>query len=160
MKTGNLLYFRGIYALNKGTTENPIKEFELVNTDILKSCGLFTKILRIEKDNGFHDRSRYFEHWVYFRNDTNWKRCKKSGLAKTQFPLIFEGNLSRPVVLNQKTTKGKNLETPQHFIITQSINSWNTLVVDIFPNFYPVQRTVLKAILKEHNYLLRIKKGA
>lgn len=160
MQTGNIKYFRGIYALNKGTANNPIKEFELINNDILKSCGLFTKIVRTEIDNGFHDRSRFFEHWLMLRDKTNWKKCKKSGLAKTQFSFVFEGNLARPVILEQKNNKGKDFETPQHFIIAQSINSWNTLVLDIFPNFYPVQKNVQTAILKEHNYLLRIKKGA
>lgn len=160
MQTGNLRYFRGIYALKKGTEENPIKEFELINTDILKDCKLFTKVLRIENDNGFHDRSRYFEYWLFLRNETNWKRCYKSGLAKTQNDFVFEGNLARPVRLEQKTAKGKDFENPQHFIIAQSINSWNTFVLDIFPNFYPVQRKLQTAILNEHTYLLRMKKGA
>lgn len=160
MQTGNKRYFRGIYALKKGTADNPIKEFELINTDILKDCDLFTEILRIEKDNGYHDRSRFFDYWIFLRNDTNWKRCYKSGLANTQLPFVFEGNLAHPVILEQKNHKGKNFENPQHFIIAQSLNSWNTLVLDIFPNFYPVQKRLQTAILKEHNYLLRIKKGA
>src|SRR5690554_3517360 len=149
MKTGNLTFYRGIYSFEKGTPNDPIKEFELVNKEIIKDCDLFTKIIRIEKDNGFHDRSRFFEHWIYFRNDTNWKRCKKSGLAKTQLPFVFEGNISRPVILKQKTKKGKDFETPQHFIVIHSIESWKTLVVDIFPNFYPVQKGILRLILKE-----------
>lgn len=160
MQTGNLRYFRGIYALKKGTEKNPIKEFELINTDILKDCKLFTNVLRIENDNGFHDRSRFFKYWLFLRNETNWKRCKKSGLANTQLPFVFEGNLARPVRLEQKTAKGKDFETPQHFVVAQSMNNWNTLVLDIFPNFYPVQKRLQTAILNEHNYLLRIKKGA
>lgn len=160
MNTGNLRYYRGIYALKKGTSTTSIKEFELINTDILNDCKLFTKILRIENDNGFHDRSRFFEYWIYLRNDTNWKRCKKSGLANTQFPFVFEGNLAQFVRLEQKNHKGKDFENPQHFIVAQSINSWNTFVLDIFPNFYPVQKRLQTAILQEHKYLLRIKKGA
>lgn len=160
MQTGNLRYFRGIYALRKSTQGNPIKEFELITTEVLKDCKLFTNIVRIEKDNGYHDRSRDFDYWLFLRNETNWKRCYKSGLAKTQKDFVFEGNLSRPVILEQKTAKGKDFENPQHFVIAQSINSWNTLVLDIFPNFYPVQRKLQTAILNEHTYLLRMKKGA
>lgn len=99
MQTGKRRYFRGIYTLKKGTVENPIKEFKLINTGILKDCKLFTNILRIENDNGFHDRSRFFEYWLYLRNDTNWKRCKKSGLANTHFPFVYEGNLTQFVRL-------------------------------------------------------------
>ena len=115
----------------------------------------------MELDNGFHDRSRDFEYWLYFRNDTNWKRCKKTGLAKTDFNNLFEGNISIVLKLQEKTSKGTDFETEKHLVIVQSENIYNSLTIDVFKDFYIRSKVVLKHFIKEHHYLYSItKKGA
>ena len=146
MKTGNLKYIREIYKLD---SVSPDKKYRTYKTNEPKD--LFTNIVRVEKDNGYHDRSRFFEHWLYFRNDTNWKRCIKTGLAKTAKRLVYEGNISELVKLETKNPKGKDWENPKHFVIVQFAN--NNIVVDIFKNFYPRSKTLIRHIINEHNLL-------
>ncbi|GAA4940509.1 hypothetical protein GCM10023314_11680 [Algibacter agarivorans] len=148
--TGNLKYERAIYGR---TSTNDAKTMSYYKKEISsKSNGfeLCTDIVRIEKDNGFHDTSRFFENYLYFRNDTNWLRCSKTGLSFTQFSKVFEGNISQIVELNTKTAKGKDFETPQHWVIAQLLNDNKILVVDIFRDFYPVSKELQKAIIQEH----------
>src|SRR5690606_25641316 len=111
---------------------------------------LFTEIIRLEQDNGFHDRSRDFDYWIYFRDETNWQRCARTGLAKTMFNTLFEGNISRELNLSLKTNKDKNYETHQHLVIIQSNDLYKSLTVDIFKDLYIRKREVLRHFIKDH----------
>lgn len=149
MKTGNLEYQRNFYEL---ISENDkFKEYQIKFNANLTKESLFTEIIRIEKDNGFHLRSKDFEYWLYFRNDTNWKRCNKTGLAFTNKKFVFEGNISQKVILAGKTANGKDWETPKHFIILQFSEDCKTIILDIFKNFYPHNTGLINRIIKEHN---------
>lgn len=160
VKTGNKKYFRALYGFDKKNDLNTTFDYRLINTIEPEGRELLTNIVRIEKDNGFHERSRFFEHWLYFRDATNWKRCTKSGLAFTEHYSVFEGNISEPIYLTAKTPKGRDYENPKHFLICQSLDNWRALVIDLFKDFYPAKKEVLGAIIKEHQYFEPIKKGA
>ncbi|WP_203229473.1 hypothetical protein [Aureibaculum marinum] len=146
MKTGNLKYTRKIYKLDSVSIGNKYRTYKTN-----KPNNLFTNIIRIEKDNGYHDRSRFFEHWLYFRNDTNWKRCTKTGLAKTVKPNVYEGNISELIKLKTKNHKGKDWENEKHFLIVQFSIDFKTIVVDIFQNFYPRSKILIEHLINEHN---------
>ena len=153
MRTGNKEYSRAIYVLdssfnNTATTREYIlakNNSDLVD-DILKDR------IRIQKDNGFHDRSRYFDYWLYFRNDSNWCRCFKTGLAKTSLNYVFEGNVPEPVVLNTKTAKGKDWENPKHFILLQLSENSDNVIIDLFKDFYPFKKALIELIIKDHKF--------
>jgi hypothetical protein len=155
MRTGNKEYSRAIYVLdssfnNTATTREYIlakNNSDLVD-DILKDR------IRIQKDNGFHDRSRYFDYWLYFRNDSNWCRCFKTGLAKTSLNYVFEGNVSEPVVLNTKTDKGKDWENPKHFILLQLSENSDNVIIDLFKDFYPFKKALIELIIKDHKFYI------
>ncbi len=149
MKTANIKFSRGIYTYSSINKDETVRDYKLLKTD-LEQNKIFTEIIRIEKDNGFHDRSRKFEHYLYLRNCTNWKRCSKTGLAFTQINNVFEGNISRVVELQNKNKKGKDFETPQHFTIVQFLENKNIIVLDIFENFYPHPKELLNKFIAEH----------
>lgn len=157
MKTGGVHFTRGIYEFTSSNPDNTTLNYNLKNRNKVLKQHLFTDILRLEKDNGFHDRSRKFDYWLYLRDDTNWKRCKKTGLAVTAFNNILEGNISRELELTQKTKKGKNLETPQHLVIAQFRDLNQYVILDIFNNFYISNPGVLNAFIMDH---IKINKGA
>jgi hypothetical protein len=155
MKTGKLEFHRGIYVLNKRNSSNNVWHFDLVNRDLLNICNLFTDIIKIEKDNGFHDRSRSFENWLYLRTTKNWNTGIKTGLAKTNLNNIYEGNISMRLDLKTLSPKGKQLENPQHFVIAQTFNDFKMVSLDLFPDFYPVFKRTRTAFLNEHKYLYK-----
>lgn len=151
METGNVKFNRGIYFRN---IINPVSNFftyELEKSPQVENK-FITPIVRIEKDNGFHDRSRFFEYWLYFRNDKNWKRCNKTGLAQTNFKNLFEGNISRVLNLSTKNIKGKNFETEQHLILLYQLNGFEKIIIDVFENFYIHDKGLLKVFINEHFY--------
>ncbi|MCK7589275.1 hypothetical protein M0G43_01680 [Subsaxibacter sp. CAU 1640] len=150
MKTAEIEFLRAIYSKTSSKVNDTIIEYNLLANDEVIDEPLFTPIVRLELDNGFHDRSRYFDYWLYFRNDTNWKRCARTGLAKTDFNYILEGNISRELNLSTKTAKGKNFETPQHLVIVQSADIHSYLIVDIFKDFYIRKKQILKHFIKDH----------
>lgn len=150
METAGVSFDRAIYKLSsvneKGTTINySISLFNEVVNDYL-----FTDVVRIQLDNGYHDRSRYFDYWLYFRNTSNWKKCRKTGLAKTGITNVLEGNISRPLNLSIKDKKGNNLETPQHLVILQKNDKFDTIIIDIFKDFYLPDKTKLSYFIKDH----------
>lgn len=150
MKTGNKIFERCIYKLDSINKDKTIRDYILQNNIKLFNNSLFTERVRIELDNGYHDRSRYYKHWLYLRNATNWKRCSKTGLAITPVKNVFEGNISEPIELTTKTRKGKDWENAKHFIILQSVNNFEYIVIDIFKNFYPHKQNFLKVFVSEH----------
>jgi|TARA_B110000037_G_scaffold216891_1_gene276842 hypothetical protein len=150
MKTGNIEYVRAVYYLKSSNIDKTLIDFELLDHKRLDE--FFTKKIRIEKDNGYHDRSRFFNYWLLFRNDTNWKRCLKTGLVKTSREFVFEGNISEELFLVGKTSKGKNWENPKHFLIVQFSKDCQTLVVDLFKDFYPHKKELIEIIIDEHQY--------
>ncbi|MBG7612102.1 hypothetical protein IU405_07555 [Polaribacter sp. BAL334] len=153
MKTGNKEYIRAIYVLDS-SIELTDKKREYILAE--KNNNLVNEVLKnrikIEKDNGFHDRSREFEYWLYFRNDTNWSRCYKTGLAKTSLNYIFEGNVSEPIILKNKTAKGKDHENPKHFVLLQFSKNGNEVIIDLFMDFYPFKKALIELIIKEHQF--------
>lgn len=149
-KTANLKFERAIYGVTSVNSDKTVRHYKKEIACASKGFGLHTDIVKVEKDNGFHATSRYYENYLYFRNDTNWKRCAKTGLALTPVKNVFEGNISQIVELDAKTTKGKDFETPQHWIIAQLLNDGKILVIDIFKGFYPVSKELQKAIVLEH----------
>lgn len=151
MQTGGINFNRAIYTLKESKDNGRILDFKI--DDFTQSYNsLFTSNIRLELDNGYHDRSREFDYYLYFRNDTNWLRCKKTGLAFTGIENIYEGNISKEVTLITKNHKGRNFETAQHFVIAQFLNNLNNIVVDIFENFYPNKTILLKHFVKEHQF--------
>lgn len=153
MKTGNLEYKRNFYVLVNENKEGTIKDYKIIFNPILDDKSLFTEIVRIEKDNDFHDRSRFFDYWIYFRNDTNWKRCSKTGLAITNKKFVVEGNISETVKLTTKNHKGKDFENPKHLVLVQFSDDLKTIVVDIFKDFYPRDKKLIELIIKEHYFV-------
>jgi hypothetical protein len=155
MKTGNKEFIRAIYVLDTSSNNTDKKSEYIIDK---KNSSLVDKILKerikIEKDNGFHERSRYFEYWLYFRNDTNWCRCLKTGLAKTSINYVFEGNISEPIILKNKNLKGKDHENPKHFILLQFSENYETVIIDLFKDFYPFKKALIELIIKEHTFHL------
>jgi len=153
MRTGNKGYLRAIYVLDASTNITETKrEYVLAENNNNLVDEVLMKRINIEKDNGFHDRSRDFDYWLYFRNDTNWCRCFKTGLAKTSIKYVFEGNVSEPIVLKTKNTKGKDWENPKHFILLQFSENSEKVIVDLFKDFYPFKRVLIELIIKEHSF--------
>lgn len=155
MKTGNLEYTRNFYELVNVNNDVTILDYVIkLNTNLSKNS-LFTEKIRIEKDNGYHDRSREFEYWLFFRDDTNWKRCTNTGLALTnkKESFVFEGNIPETVILKTKTSKGKDWKNPKHFVIFQFSEDCRTVVIDIFKNFYPHKKELINHIINEHSFV-------
>lgn len=150
METGNIPFERAVYLQTSINETKTVIDYSLQCKDKAINEPLFTEIIRLEEDNGFHDTSRDFDYWLYFRNDTNWKRCARTGLAKTNINTILEGNISMEINLSTKTSKGKNFETPQHLIIVQSNDLLNSLTVDIFKDFYIGKKGTLKYFINDH----------
>lgn len=150
METGNIVFNRAVYLQTSINEPQRIINYNIKEGSKLEKDTLFTEVIRLEFDNGYHDRSRYFDYWLYFRNDTNWKRCLHTGLANTKIKNVLEGNISRCINLSVKTDKGKNFETPQHLIIAQSNNLKSYLIIDIFKDFYIPKKTVLNHFINEH----------
>lgn len=151
LHTGNLEYKRAIYNLTNTNSLNTIFDFTLKDLN-LKNDSIFTDIIRIEKDNGFHERSREFENWLYFRDTTNWKRCKRTGLAITEKQSIFYGDITQEVILKTKTTKGKDYETPEHLILVQIDKDFKNVVIDVFKYFHTYKQPLIELIIKEHKF--------
>ncbi|WP_417199253.1 hypothetical protein [Bizionia sp.] len=151
METGNIEFKRAIYLHNANNLNKTTIDYKLENSLEFINEPLFTEIIRLEQDNGFHDRSRDFDYWLYFRDETNWQRCARTGLAKTKHCNLFEGNISRELNLTTTTSKGKNFETPHHLVIVQSNDLQISLTVDIFKDFYITKKEILKYFIKDHN---------
>lgn len=150
METGNVKFERGIYYRYSVNEHEVIFNYQLKSKSTIFKNSLLTEIVRIEKDNGFHDRSREFDYWLYFRNDTNWKRCFRTGLAKTSLIEFFEGNISKELNLQMKNSKGKNLETPQHLVIIKQNDNFENISIDVFKDFYIHDKRLLKIFIDEH----------
>ena len=159
MKTGNKEYIRRVYKLDQHYKSNDrIKEYIFLENQNILRDNILKERIRIEKDNGFHDRSRFFEYWLYIRNDSNWKRCSKTGLAKTKKKYVFEGNVSEFINLNTKNEKGKDWENPKHFVLVQFSDDTKNVVIDLFKNFYPVSQNLINLFIKEHEFYYKKEK--
>jgi hypothetical protein len=160
MDTLNLEYTRAIYKLEHQNEEGTLKDYQILKIEGSGSH-FFTKMIRIEKDYGFHRRSRYFDNWLYLRNDTNWRRCTKSGLAFTGHLNIFEGNIPSYVELPERENSWRKIENPEHFLIAQVSQDLQYVVLDIFEGFYPHKRELIQYILSAHDFYFKAyKKGA
>ena len=151
LNTGNLEYKRAIYNLNNINSLSTVYDYTLEDLN-LNNDDLFTDIIRIEKDNGFHDTSRDFENWFYFRDATNWKRCKRTGLALTSKKNVFYGDVTKEIILKTKTAKGKDWETPEHFILIQIDKDFKKVIVDVFKYFHTYKKSLIALIIKEHQF--------
>lgn len=151
MKTANINFTRGIYHLSK-MLENEDKYYLLENKNILTENSIHTKKIKLEKRNFFNSKTLEFDYFLKLRTDTNWVRCKKTGLAKTSIKNVFQGNMSIVLELSQKKENGKPFENPKHFIIAQLLNDNKTLILDIFKDFFPVYPDTRKCFIQEHNF--------
>jgi hypothetical protein len=151
LNTGNLEYKRAVYNLTNQNTVNTVFDFTLEDLNSTNDF-IFTDIIRLEKDNGFHDRSRDFENWLYFRDATNWKRCKRTGLALTVKENVFYGDITQEIILKTKTRKGKDWETPEHFILVQIDKDFKKVVIDVFKYFHTYKKSLIELIVKEHQF--------
>jgi hypothetical protein len=158
MKVQEVVCNRASYLIDNINADKTTYTYKIINADIIDREPLFTQYIRIEKDNGFHERSRYFDYWLYFRNDTNWKRCSKTGLVQKSITGLCEGNISRTGFIRAKNEKGKEYETPQHLVIVQAPNKDQEVTVDIYNNFYIPSKSILNVFLKERYGIT--KKGA
>ena len=153
MKTGNLEYSRKFYTLFSECQNGLIKDYQIKFSSKLDDKSIFTEIVRIEKDNGYHEKSKDFDYWFYLRNDTNWKRCSKTGLAITNKKFVVEGNISQSIKLTTKNHKGKDFENPKHLVLLQFSVDLKTIVVDIFKDFYPRDHKLIELIIKDHYFV-------
>jgi hypothetical protein len=155
MRRGNKDYLRAIYILDTSyyNTSNA-KKYILAEKNNYLIDKILKERIKIEKDNGFQNSSRQFDCWLYFRNDTNWSRCFKTGLGKTSLKYLFEGNVSEPIILNTKNIKGKNCENPKHFILLQFSKNSETVIIDLFKDFYPFKKALIELIVKEHKFYM------
>jgi hypothetical protein len=147
METGGIQFERGVYELTSSNDNKTTFDYHLIDTNPINGDSLLTEIIRIELDNGYHDRSRSFSHWLFFRADT-WKKSPKTGLAKTPIERLYEGNIPRELTLDTKNKKGKNYQTEQHLIIAHGFN--DGFIVDVFKNSYIRRNNVLNIFIKEH----------
>jgi len=154
LSTGNLEYNRAVYnCINKNSLDTV---FDFTLEDLNTSNDLiFTDIIRVEKDNGYHDRSRDFKNWLYFRDTTNWKRCKRTGLALTKKGSVFYGDITQEVILKTKTPKGRDWETPEHFILVQVDKDFKKVVIDVFKYFHTYKKSLIDLIINEHQFYLK-----
>jgi hypothetical protein len=151
--TGNLGFKRSVYSLTNVNALNTVYDYTLEDLDTNKDY-LFTDIVRIEKDLGYHKLSRHYDNLLYFRNDTNWKRCKRTGLATTTSADVFYGDLTQEVILKTKNAKGKEWETPEHLILVQIDKDFKKVVVDIFKHFHTYKKELIALIIKEHKFYI------
>tara|TARA_R110001606_G_scaffold374090_1_gene531745 strand:- start:530 stop:1009 length:480 start_codon:yes stop_codon:yes gene_type:complete len=154
LNTGNLEYKRAIYNFTNKNSLDTVFDFTLEDLNS-SNDNLFTDIIRIEKDNGFHDTSRDFENWLYFRDTTNWKRCKRTGLALTTKENVFYGDITQEVILKTKTPKGKDWETAEHLILVQIDKDFKKVVIDVFKYFHTYKKPLIALIIKEHQFYLK-----
>ncbi len=160
METLNLKYTRAIYKLEYQNEEGTIKDFQMCKNEGSKGH-LFTNMIRIEKDYGFHRRSRYFDNWLYLRNESNWRRCTKSGLAFTGYLNIYEGNIPSFIKLPVSEGSWRKIENPEHFLIAQISQDLHYVALDIFEGFYPHKRELIQYILSAHEFYFKTyRKGA
>jgi hypothetical protein len=158
MNTGNNEYKRGIYHLSK-VLENGDKYYTIDNSNLIHD-DLHTEIIKLEKRNHFNSETLEFYYYLRLRTNKNWLRCKKTGLAITSIKNVFEGNISNVLDLIQTRKNGKPFENPKHFILAQLLNDDKILVLDIFKDFYPVNRDARKCFINEHDFYKNQKKGA
>jgi hypothetical protein len=152
--TGNLEYKRAIYNLTNTNSLSTIHDFTLQNLDPGNDL-IFTDIIRIEKTNKFHKEGRKFVNWFYFRDTTNWKRCKKTGLAFTQKDKVFYGDIAREVILQSKGCEKGDRLTPNHLILVQIDKDFKKVVVDVFKGFNTYKKELIKSIINEHQFCLK-----
>lgn len=153
LQTGNLHFKRAIYSFTNKNSLDTTFDFTLQDLNA-ENDTLFTDIIRVEKDNGFHDRSREFENWLYFRDATNWKRCKRTGLALTSKNGVFYGDITQEVILQTKTPKGKDWETPEHLILVQIDEDFKKVIIDVFKYFHTYKKVLIEQIIKEHKFYM------
>lgn len=146
METGGIKFERGLYKLCAQNDKNTRFDLTLQNKGEYK---VLTDTIRIELDNGFHDRSRYFDYWLYFKNDA-WLRSLKTGLAQTDIENVCEGNASRKLNIETKNYKGKEFEVPQHLVIVYTFEGFENIIVDVFKDFYISKRNLLRLFINEH----------
>jgi hypothetical protein len=155
MRTGNKEYLRAVYVLDSTSNNTDTKrEYIFAEKNNYLTDQVLKERIKIEKTNGFHHRGRAFEYWLYFRNDTDWTRCYKTGLAKTSQKYVFEGNISERIILNTKNYKGKDWENPKHFVLLQFSENSETVIIDLFKEFYPFKKTLIELIVKEHQFYI------
>lgn len=152
--TGNLEYKRAIYNLNNINSLDTIHDFTLQDLDSSNDF-IFTDIIRIEKTNHFHKKGRKFVNWFYFRDTTNWKRCKKTGLALTRKENVFYGDVPQVVFLQTKDDEGKDWLTPEHLILVQIDKDFKRIVVDVFKYFHTYKKALIESIVKDHKFYLK-----
>jgi hypothetical protein len=76
MKTANISFVRGEYIITSVNKDETKIDFELQHKGDIKKT-LLTDIIRLELDNGYHDRSLYFDYWIYFKNEF-WNNSLKN----------------------------------------------------------------------------------
>ncbi|GGW58601.1 hypothetical protein DFQ11_101932 [Winogradskyella epiphytica] len=148
METANIDFIRGVYEKTSSNKDGTRIDFKRI-TPVTQNNTLLTDIARLELDNGFHDRSRFFEYWIYFKSDA-WVRSSKTGLANSNITNIFYGDIPRTLNLITKTNKGKDFENPQHLIFVYGSDIKKKFVVDIFKDFYITDKTLLLLFLRDH----------
>ena len=148
MKTGNLEYTRNYYTFNRSTIDKEHTFYYLkYRSNYINN--IFSNEIKVSKYKGKRkSTAKKFDYLIYIRNNSNWNSCINSGLAFTKFSLVFEGNIPELITL-----KDKVLFNPKHFIIVQFSPDRETLIVDVFENFYPNRIELLKAVIDEHNYI-------
>jgi hypothetical protein len=159
MKTGNLDFKRAVYNLTGINSIQDTFDYK-IEKKIINSSVLLPEVIRLEKDNEFHDRSRYFDYWLYLKYGKYWNTSKKTGLALSSVFSVTYGDIPRDVILKKKNHKGRDWETAQHLVIVQLGKDFKTIVVDVFEGLSVNKKDLVQLIIQEHQYFYETKKGA
>jgi hypothetical protein len=148
MKTGKIDFIRAQYKRTSANADETKTDFNLIGFDD-NTAEPLTEIARLEKDNGFHNRSLEFDYWLYLKPDL-WKNSIKTGLAFTGIDNVLFGDIPRELHLKAKNDKGKNFENPQHFIVVHSLNLKQGFTIDVFKNLSFRKKKLRDLFIREH----------
>lgn len=132
---GNAQFVRHVYKVEK-----VLKTYTVYQLDkVQQGTNRLTEKLRIELFRGYSEATD-IKYYLRLRDTGNWDSCEKvTGLRPTNLPQVFHGN-------RKKGTKS--------LLLFQFSKDRQTLIIDVFPAFYPTHKGILIKIIQNHPYHL------
>lgn len=140
---------RRFYTLSNIVDEDT-RDYIIKFNSKLKENDIFTHKIRIDKHKGkgyVRTLRKPFKIWVIQRMDTNWARCyKKTGLLPVNNRFAYYGDI--PIRIKETSEL-----IPKHFILLQFSEDGNTIVLDIFRDFYTSDPEIREEIVNNHKFV-------
>lgn len=130
---GNAKFTRHIYKIEKALKSYSV--YQLSRSEF-GECKL-TSFLRIEEYRGFSNATG-IKDYLRLRDTNNWATCEMvTGLRPTTKELVFYGNRAKGA---------------KSLLLFQFSPDRKTLIIDVFPAFYPNHKGILQKIVETHPY--------